>query len=53
MPPSNCVTTNGFVGKRRVVEPDCTLSPEELEGRDFAALDAAPEPHLVLSDHVA
>lgn len=40
-------------GKRRVVEPDCILSPQELEDRVFAALDATPEPHLVLSQNVA
>lgn len=39
-------------GKRRVVEPDCILSPAELEERVYAALDAVPEPHLVLSQNV-
>ena len=39
-------------GKRRVVEPDCTLSPAELEERVYAALDAVAEPHLVLSQNV-
>jgi hypothetical protein len=39
-------------GKRRVVEPDGNLSPAELERRVFAALEAAPEDHLALSQLV-
>jgi transposase len=39
-------------GKRRVVEPDCVLSPQELEERVYAALQATPQDHLALSQNV-
>jgi transposase len=39
-------------GKRRVVEPNGPLSPQELEKRVYQALDCLPEPHLALSKNV-
>lgn len=39
-------------GKRRVVEPEGSLSAAQLEERVFAALEAPPEDHLVLSQNV-
>lgn len=40
-------------GKRRIVEPDRTLSPEELEERVCAALDCLREDHLSIPKIVA
>jgi hypothetical protein len=39
-------------GKRRVVEPDGNLTPQELEERVYQALDCPREAHLVLSKDV-
>lgn len=39
-------------GKRRVMEPDGSLSPQELEKRVFQALHCSPQPHLALPKNV-
>lgn len=39
-------------GKRRIVEPDRTLSPDELEERVCAALACSREDHLTLSENL-
>jgi hypothetical protein len=40
-------------GKRRIVEPDRTLSPDELEERVCAALTCSREDHLAVSKNVS